>query len=149
MRVLLQRVSEATVSVNDDVIGSVKAGFVLLVGFGKEDTDAVIEPMVRKVVNLRVFEDEQGRMQHSLIDEGYGVLAVPQFTLYGRTAKGRRPDFTTALEPARASQLFDDFVLELGSAGVQHVDAGEFGAHMSVALVNDGPVTLMLEQSTS
>ncbi len=145
MRVLVQRVLESSVHVDGELIGSVERGFMLLVGFGKDDTEACLEPVARKVANLRVFEDEKGRLQFSILEQGYGVLAVPQFTLYARTRKGRRPDFGDALAPQAASELFDRFVDVLKAQGIDHVQTGRFGADMKVSLVNDGPLTFMLE----
>jgi len=145
MRVLVQRVLESSVTVDGEVIGEVERGFMLLTGFGKDDGPEVIAPMARKVANLRVFEDKLGKLQHSLLDTGFGVLAVPQFTLYARTDRGRRPDFTQALAPADATQRFDEFVRALGAEGIVSVQAGRFGADMKVALVNDGPLTFMLD----
>lgn len=145
MRVLVQRVLESTVRVDGEVVGSVERGFMLLVGFGKDDTEADLEPVARKVANLRVFEDEAGRLQYSILEKEFGVLAVPQFTLYARTQKGRRPDFGDAMAPDIATKLFDRFVERLEQQGIQSVQTGRFGANMQVSLINDGPLTFMLE----
>ncbi len=144
MRILLQRVTSASVSAGDRVVGSIDRGVVLLTGFGGLDDDADVSRAAERVLNLRIFPDEAGRLHHTLAEVGGGVLAVPQFTLYARTDRGRRPDFTDALEPDAASGLFDRFVEAL-KARHDRVEAGVFGADMSVSLVNDGPLTLQLE----
>jgi len=149
MRVLLQRAASASVTVDNQVIGRIERGLVLLSGFGASDDDSVLGPMADKVCGLRVFEDEKGRFQYSVNDVAGDLLAVPQFTLYGDTRRGRRPDFTGALAPARASALFDAFVGALSERAAGRVARGRFAAHMQVALVNDGPVTLMLERLPS
>ncbi|MEA3292843.1 MAG: D-aminoacyl-tRNA deacylase [Pseudomonadota bacterium] len=145
MRIVLQRVTSASVSVDREVIAGIDAGLLLLVGFGREDTDPALARVASRIVNLRGFPDRSGKLQHSVLETGGGVLAVPQFTLYGDTAKGRRPDFTGALTPERARDLFDRFVIALRETGIERLEAGRFGADMAVALVNDGPLTLMLE----
>lgn len=147
MRVLLQRVSSASVTVDREVVGEIERGLLLLTGFGAGDTAAVLAPMADKVCGLRVFEDERGRFQHSVNDLDRGILVVPQFTLYADTQRGRRPDFTRALAPDRARVLFDEFAGTLAGRATGRVARGRFGARMSVELVNDGPVTLLLERS--
>ncbi len=117
---------------------------LLFVGFARGDCEKATHDLAAKVVNLRIFPDSQGRLQHSLNETGGEVLAVPQFTLYASTDRGRRPDFTQALEPASASILFDSFVAELKCVVAGNVATGVFGADMRVALENDGPFTLML-----
>jgi len=145
MKVLIQRVCSSDVNVYGKTIGKIDQGLLLLVGFGRDDVDVNLERMAKRVVNLRIFSDDSGRFQYSVLGIEGGVLAVPQFTLYGDTRKGRRPDFTQALEPTLATKLFDQFVNELRNAGVDRVETGQFGADMKVSLTNDGPVTLMLE----
>ena len=146
MRIVLQRVSEASVRVGGEVVGAIGPGFAVLAGFtGGDDRDAVLW-MADKVVNLRVFPDEQGRMNRSLVDTGGEVLVVSQFTLYGDVRKGRRPSFVKAARPEVAVPLYEAFVAELGRRLPRRVQTGEFGATMQVALVNDGPVTLMIER---
>lgn len=145
MRVVLQRVSHALVKVDGAVVGRIGQGLLLLVGFGKGDDEQVLSPMVHKLAHLRVFPDERGRFHYSVLEIGGGILAVPQFTLFADTSKGRRPEFFNALEPERASQLFDQFVALLREHNVALVQTGIFGAHMQVALENDGPVTILLE----
>jgi D-tyrosyl-tRNA(Tyr) deacylase len=146
MRVLLQRVSSAAVRVDAETVGAIGRGLLLLVGFGRGDDARLLAPMADKVTGLRVFPDPGGRLQHSVLDIQGGVLAVPQFTLYGSTQRGRRPDFAAALEPAAASGLFARFVDALAATGLDKLESGRFGAQMSVQLVNDGPVTLLLER---
>ena len=145
MRVLLQRVSKASVSVEEKVLGEISGGLLLLTGFGKGDDESKLLPMAEKIINLRVFPDEKGRFDKSVLDISGEILVVSQFTLYADTTKGRRPDFFNALEPDKARVLCDSFVQLLKSKGVSKVATGEFGAHMFVNLENDGPVTIMVE----
>lgn len=146
MRVLLQRVSCASVEVGEEQLGRIDRGLALLVGFGAADDGSVIAPMADKLCGLRVFEDDAGRFQYSVNEIRGDLLAVPQFTLYGETGRGRRPDFTGALEPRRADELFHELVKALEARATGRVARGRFGAHMAVQLINDGPVTLMLER---
>lgn len=145
MRILLQRVSQASVSVAGEQIAQVDHGLLLLVGITHTDTEAQAEWLAEKVANLRVFEDEQGKMNRSILDVGGAALVVSQFTLYGDARKGRRPAFVDAAVPEVARLLVERYADALRALGVA-VQTGEFGAHMQVALVNDGPVTLMLER---
>ncbi|MDH3690711.1 MAG: D-aminoacyl-tRNA deacylase [Gammaproteobacteria bacterium] len=145
MKVLVQRVSRAAVTAGTDVIAEIGSGLLLLVGFGNSDGCSKLKSMASKVVQLRIFPDETGKFHYSVLDTGGEVLAVPQFTLYGETRKGRRPDFSSALAPDAARVLFSQFVIEIADAGVQWVSAGRFAEHMEVSSVNDGPVTLMLD----
>lgn len=144
MRVLLQRVAGARVDVEGETIGEIGAGLLLLVGIGREDDASVVAPMAGKIVNLRVFPDDEGRMNRSLSETGGAVLAVSQFTLHADCRKGRRPNFLAAAPPAEGEALFDAFVTELRSL-VPRVETGRFGAMMQVHLVNDGPVTIWLD----
>lgn len=146
MKVLLQRVSAASVAVEGEEIGRIKEGLLLFVGFGRSDSEEPLASMAEKIINLRVFSDERGKFQHSVKDLTGGILAIPQFTLYGSTDKGRRPDFTGSLAPESARLLFDRFVEILREVYDGPIATGRFGAHMAVELVNDGPVTLMLEK---
>jgi D-tyrosyl-tRNA(Tyr) deacylase len=146
MRVLLQRAASASVVVGDRTVGEIGRGLVLLTGFGDGDTATVIAPMADKICGLRVFEGDDGRFQYSVNDIAGDLLAVPQFTLYGDTRRGRRPDFTGALAPAPAEALFNEFVTALQARATGSVESGVFGARMAVHLVNDGPVTLLLER---
>lgn len=144
MRVILQRSLEAKVEVDGAITGQINNGFVLLVGITHEDTEADAKYVADKVVNLRLFEDEDGKMNHSILEKGGSILSVSQFTLYGDTKKGRRPSFSLAAKPDFAQPLYEMFNEELRSKGVQ-VETGVFGAMMNVSLVNDGPVTLIVE----
>ncbi|MCC6870524.1 MAG: D-tyrosyl-tRNA(Tyr) deacylase [Burkholderiales bacterium] len=145
MRVLLQRVSEADVTAGGRVTGAIGPGLLALVGIAPTDTPAHGERLARKIVNLRVFDDDAGVMNRSALDVGAEVLAVSQFTLYASTDKGNRPSYTGAARPEVAAPLFDAFVATLAGALGKPVPTGVFGAHMAVRLVNDGPVTIWLE----
>ncbi len=145
MRILLQRVSKGSVAVDGEVVGEVGLGYVLLVGVGEGDTQAEADKMAEKVVNLRLFPDEEGKFDRSLLDVGGGALVVSQFTLYGDVRKGRRPSFIGAAQPGVAEPLCDYFADRLGGLGVGVVTTGRFGASMRVALVNEGPVTIWLD----
>lgn len=146
MRVIIQRVSSASVSVDGTTVGAIGAGLMVLVGFGKEDSAEMLAPMADKIATMRIFSDDRGRFGASLLDTKGAILAVPQFTLYADTTKGRRPEFFDALPPEPASQLFTQFKEALYTAGVGRVESGVFGSNMQVALVNDGPVTITLER---
>lgn len=145
MRVLLQRVSRAEVRVAERVIGQIDRGFCLLVGYTSTDTDDKNVWMADKVAGLRLFGDDEGKMNLGLADVGGDVLVVSQFTLYGDAEKGRRPSFIDAARPEQAIPLYEGFVRLLRERGLR-VETGEFGAMMEVELVNDGPVTLWLER---
>ena len=149
MRLIVQRVRSASVDVDGVRIAEIERGLLLLVGIASEDTGADLRKAASKVVDLRIFEDDAGKMNRSLRDVGGQILAVSQFTLYGDTRKGRRPSFVGAAAPDIAEPLFDAFVAAVRDQGV-HVETGRFGAKMAVNLVNDGPVTLLIEvESTS
>lgn len=144
MRLVIQRVSEARVCVNARPVGAIGSGLCILLGIGKQDTAARVKSLAEKVAALRIFADTDGKMNRSVADTGGEILVVSQFTLYGDTRKGNRPSFTAAAEPKQAKQLYEQFVQRLRDSGLP-VATGEFGAHMQVSLVNDGPVTLILE----
>lgn len=146
MRIVLQRVKQSAVSIDGACHGSIGQGFLALVGFCPTDTEAVLPKLIDKLVHLRVFEDENGKMNRSLLDIGGSVLSVSQFTLYADCRKGRRPSFTGAARPELAEPLYEAFNARLREAGV-HVETGVFGADMQVSLVNDGPVTILLDSS--
>ena len=146
MRVVLQRVSRASVTIAGRVAGAIGPGFCLLVGFTHSDTPAQVDWMAEKVGGLRLFSDADGKMNLGLVEAGGAILVVSQFTLYGDAAKGRRPSFIDAARPEAAIPLYEAFVATLRSRGFE-VQTGEFGAMMDVELVNDGPVTLILERS--
>ena len=145
MRVVLQRVSRAEVRVGGDVVGRIGAGHLLLVGFAPGDGEEQIAWMAGKVLGLRVFADDDGRMNRALEDVGGDLLVVSQFTLYGDARKGRRPSFVGAAPPDVATALYEQFVQALRARTDRRVETGEFGAFMEVESVNDGPVTLVLE----
>lgn len=144
MRVLLQRVSQASVTIGGRVVGAIGGGFLLLVGFSHGDTIDAVRWMTDKIAGLRVFNDDDGKMNRDLAAVGGAVLVVSQFTLYGDATKGRRPSFIDAARPEIAIPLYEAFLASLAGAGLT-VASGEFGADMQVSLINDGPVTLMLE----
>lgn len=144
MRVILQRVLRASVSVEGKTVGAIKDGLLLFVGFGREDEEDVLDTAADKILNLRIFSDENGKLNLSLLDQKYSVLAISQFTLYANCTRGRRPDFTHAAHPDKASHLFELFKTKLKEKGV-HTESGVFAADMLVDLVNDGPVTISLE----
>lgn len=145
MKVLLQRVSRATVTIGGTVVGAVDRGFCLLVGFTPADTAAEVTWMADKVIGLRLFSDPEGKMNLGLAEVGGGLLVVSQFTLYGDATKGRRPSFIDASRPEHAIPLYEQFCAELRRRGAA-VATGQFGAEMLVEIHNDGPVTLMLER---
>jgi D-tyrosyl-tRNA(Tyr) deacylase len=144
MKVIVQRSKEAKVKVNDSIIGHITKGLVLLIGVTHEDSEKDACYLADKIVNLRIFEDEQGKMNHSIKDTGGEVLSVSQFTLYGDCQKGRRPNFMSAARPEQANNLYDIFNKEVRKHGLK-VETGQFGAMMDVEFTNWGPVTLILE----
>ncbi|MCS7255736.1 MAG: D-aminoacyl-tRNA deacylase [Thermomicrobium sp.] len=146
MRVLLQRVSRASVTVDGQVVGAIGPGLLLLVGVRRGDDQATAEWMAQKVANLRIFEDEAGKMNRSVLEVGGSALVVSQFTLYADVRKGRRPSFIEAAPPEEARPLVDAFAAALRRLGLP-VETGVFGAHMDVELVNDGPVTIWLDSA--
>jgi len=144
MRAVIQRVTRGRVLVEERVVGEIAAGLVVLVAVGRNDTPATPAAMAEKVVNLRIFNDEQGKMNRSLLDTGGAVLAISQFTLYGDARGQRRPSFLGAAPPEQAKAGYEEFVRALQALKVR-VEAGVFQAHMSVETVNDGPVTILLD----
>jgi D-tyrosyl-tRNA(Tyr) deacylase len=146
MRLVLQRVSRASVAIDGRVAGAIGRGYCLLVGFTHSDTPDQVTWMADKIAGLRIFADADDKMNLSLGEVEGAVLVVSQFTLYGDASKGRRPSFVDAARPETAIPLYERFIAELRSRGLR-VDTGEFGAMMQVELVNDGPVTLVLERS--
>ena len=146
MRVVLQRVSEASVRIGGETVGAIGPGLVVLAGFRDGDDGDTVAWMAEKLANLRIFADDRGRMNRSLLDSGGEALVVSQFTLYGDARKGRRPSFIKAARPEVAVPLYEAFVAALGRILPKPVQTGEFGAMMDVALVNDGPVTLVIER---
>ena len=144
MRAVVQRISHSKVTVDERVTGEAKKGLLVLLGVTHDDTSKDVDYMVDKVVNLRIFEDENDKMNLSLKDLDGEIMAVSQFTLYGDCRRGRRPSFTDAARPEIANPLYEEFVEKIRKQGIT-VGTGEFGAHMMVELVNDGPVTILLE----
>jgi D-tyrosyl-tRNA(Tyr) deacylase len=145
MKLLIQRVSEAAVAIDGQIVGQIGRGFCLLVGFTHSDGNREAEWLAQKVVGLRVFEDDQGKMNLSLNDVNGELLVISQFTLYGDAQKGRRPSFIAAAPPEQSEPLYEYFISQLEEAGLR-VATGVFGAEMKVYIVNDGPVTIMLEK---
>jgi D-tyrosyl-tRNA(Tyr) deacylase len=145
MKALIQRVSSASVSIGGDCVAEIKTGLLVLLGVGESDTPRDVLWMVSKVANLRVFNDAEGKMNLSLADTGGDVLLVSQFTLYGDARKGNRPSFVQAARPEIAKPLYEMFLSELQKTLNKSIPTGVFGADMQVLLVNDGPVTIMIE----
>ena len=145
MRAVLQRVNRGSVTVADERVGAVERGYVILLGIGAGDTEVEADKLAEKIVHLRLFPDEAGRFDRSLLDVAGGALVVSQFTLYGNARKGRRPSFSAAAPPEHAEALCDYVTARLRTLGVGHVATGRFGANMTVHLENAGPVTLWLD----
>ena len=145
MKVVCQRVKEAMVRVNNEIVGSINEGLLILVGFNKEYTIKNIEEMIKKIVNLRIFNDDSGVMNLSLLDKDYSILSVSQFTLYADTKKGNRPSYINAMNGDNAKLLYEKFNEELKKY-TKKVETGIFRADMKVSLINDGPVTIILEK---
>lgn len=146
MRIVVQRASEGRVTVDDRVVGQIGPGLVVLLGISPNDTDSEVEWAAEKICNLRIFEDEDGKMNRSLLDTGGEVLLVSQFTLYGDARKGRRPSFITAARGPEAEVLYEKVAGAIRAQGVT-CETGEFGAMMKVSLTNDGPVTILLDST--
>src|SRR5579863_7234647 len=144
MRAVVQRVSRAQVSVNGEIAGQIGLGLLVLLGIGRDDTEADAIYLSEKIAGLRVFEDPQGKMNRSVQEAGGSVLAVSQFTLYGDVRRGKRPSFDAAAPPEKARQLYDFFVEQIRSAGLR-CETGQFQEMMKVELVNEGPVTILLD----
>ena len=144
MRAVVQRVKQSSVKTGGEVVGQIGQGLLVLLGVARGDGDQDVDFMVNKIINLRIFEDENGKMNRSLLEIGGELLAVSQFTLLADCRKGRRPSFITAAEPEKATELYETFVEQVRQKGVA-VQTGRFRAMMEVALINDGPVTIILE----
>lgn len=145
MRAVVQRVTSASVAIAGEVVGAIDHGLLVFLGAGAGDGDADLAYIVDKIVNLRIFADDAGKMNRSVLDTGGGVLVVSQFTLYGDARQGRRPAFTGALEPVAAKALYLRSLERLATAGVTRIAAGVFAADMAVSLCNSGPVTILLD----
>ena len=143
MKVLVQRSKNSKVTINGKVNGQIEHGYVLLVGFTNGDNEVIIDKMINKILNLRIFEDENEKMNLSILDTNGSILSISQFTLYANAKEGRRPSFTNALNPTDASKLYDLFNQKLKEK--IHTETGIFGADMKVEIYNDGPVTIMLD----
>ena len=144
MRCVVQRVTEASVTVNGETVGAVGPGLMVLIGVSTEDTDADLKYMAEKVPNLRIFDDENGVMNRSVLDVGGSILAVSQFTLYGDARGGRRPSYIRAAKPDEANALYERLVAAWRAKGI-HVETGRFQTEMKVSLVNNGPVTILID----
>ncbi len=144
MRAVVQRVTEASVTVDGELVGSIGSGLLVLLGVGNDDTEAEASYLAEKIVNLRIFEDEEGKLNRSLSELGLSMLIVSQFTLWADCRKGRRPSFGRAASPDRAEQLYQSFIRHVTATGTP-VATGRFQAMMKVHLVNDGPVTILLD----
>jgi D-tyrosyl-tRNA(Tyr) deacylase len=144
MKIVLQRVSNASVKVDNEIVGSIDHGMLLLIGFSSNDTEESILPTIEKIVKLRIFSDEEGKMNKSVLDVNGSALLVSQFTLYADTKKGNRPSFIEAARPEKAIPLYEFFIAEMKKR-ISKVETGIFGAEMKVELANDGPVTILFE----
>ncbi|WP_426578657.1 D-aminoacyl-tRNA deacylase [Bacillus altitudinis] len=144
MRLVVQRVTSASVKVEEEITGAINEGYMVLVGVTHEDTEEDVHYLAEKLAHLRIFEDENGKINHSLLDVKGSVLSVSQFTLYGDTRKGRRPNFMKAAKPDMANSLYECFNETLREKGI-HVETGRFGAMMDVSLTNSGPVTMLMD----
>ena len=144
MKIVIQRVKESSVTIDGKLKGSIQKGYMTLVGFCESDTKAIVDKMIDKMIGLRIFEDDQGKMNLSLADVQGAILSISQFTLYADCRKGRRPGFTEAAKPDIAISLYDYYNQKIQDLGI-HVETGVFGAVMKVSLLNDGPVTILLD----
>ena len=144
MRWVIQRVSSASVSIDGQVFGSIEKGYLILVGIGKDDTREKADKFIRKMINLRIFEDENGKINRSLTDVSGSVLLVSQFTLYADISHGNRPGFTQAGDPAMSEDLYN-YIVKTCRTQLPHVESGVFGADMQVSLCNDGPFTIVMD----
>lgn len=144
MRAVVQRVTEASVTVDGEMIGSIKEGLLVLLGVGDEDEARDLDYLVEKIVGLRIFQDQNDKMNLSLMDVGGGLLVVSQFTLYGDVRKGKRPSFSSSASPDIGNKYYEEFIERTRSLGI-NTQTGSFGAHMDVKLLNNGPVTILLD----
>ncbi len=144
MKIVIQRVSQASVKVNNEIVGEIKNGLLLLVGVTHDDTSFDVDYLVKKIINMRIFEDENGKMNISLLQKGYDILSVSQFTLFAQTERGNRPGFSDAAKPEQAKKLFEEFNAKIREKNVK-VETGIFGAMMEVSLINEGPVTIIID----
>ena len=147
MKLVIQRVTSSSLYIEGSLISQIKKGLVVLIGISKSDTENVIEKLVKKLLNLRIFEDENSKMNNSILDIGGEILLVSQFTLYADTSKGNRPSFINAADPKNAELLYNKFLEKLNIVFGDNIKTGKFGANMQIELVNDGPVTIIIENS--
>ena len=145
MKIIVQRCTSANVTVDNKIVGKIDKGLLLLIGFTHNDTSSNIDYMIDKVLNLRIFDDENGVMNKSLLDVGGSILSISQFTLYGDVSHGRRPSYINALSGDLAIKLYDEFNTKIKEKGI-HIETGVFGADMKVNLTNDGPITIIIEK---
>tara|TARA_B100000941_G_scaffold709_1_gene400 strand:+ start:270 stop:722 length:453 start_codon:yes stop_codon:yes gene_type:complete len=145
MRVVVQRVSQSNVKVSGEVIGEIKEGLMVLVSFVDEDNDTDLDWMTKKIINLRIFNDDEGKMNRSVHDVGGDILLISQFTLHGSTKKGNRPSFIKAAKPDFANVMYERFIKVLEKSLGKEIQTGEFGGDMKVSLVNDGPTTIIID----
>lgn len=145
MRAVIQRVSEAQVSVNDKIKGQIEHGILILLGIGENDNSKLIDWMANKIINLRIFNDEEGKMNNSVLDVNGGILLISNFTLYGDAMKGFRPSFVKAAKPHISEPLYEEMIEKLNESGLK-IQTGIFGAMMDVKLINSGPVTIQIEK---
>ena len=145
MRVVVQRVSQSNVKVSGDVIGEIKEGLMVLVSFVDEDIDTDLDWMTKKIINLRIFNDDEGKMNRSVQDIGGDILLISQFTLHGSTKKGNRPSFIKAAKPDFANVMYERFIKVLEQSLGKEIQTGEFGGDMKVSLINDGPTTILID----
>ena len=148
MRVVVQRVSESNVRISGDVRGEIGKGFMVLVSFVDDDTDGDLDWMSNKIINLRIFNDEEGKMNKSLLDVGGDILLISQFTLHGSTKKGNRPSFIKAAKPEYANQMYEKFIEVLENSLGKKIQTGEFGGDMKVSIINDGPRTIIIDSKS-
>ncbi len=144
MRAIIQRVKQASVEVDKKIVGSINHGLLIFLGVTHDDTETDVDYLVKKILNMRIFEDAEGKMNHSLLDFDYELLSVSQFTLHANTKKGNRPSFTDSAKPKQAESLYIYFNERVKKAGI-HLETGVFAAMMDVSLINDGPVTISLD----
>lgn len=145
MKLLIQRVKKAECKVREKIAGGIDQGLLVFVGFNEQDTKKDLDYIVKKLVNLRIFENNKGKIHYSVSDKKYKVLIIPQFTLYGSAKKGNRPDFTSAMKPKPAKEFFGDMVNKLKTELPGSVETGEFGAEMEITTVNDGPFSIIID----
>ena len=147
MKFVIQRVTEASVEVDEKIIGEIANGYLILIGVGQEDTTAEADRLIKKMINLRIFSDENGKTNLALADVGGSLLLISQFTLYANCKKGNRPSFIDAGDPDEAERLYE-YIIEACKKTIPIVEKGEFGADMKVSLINDGPFTILLDSDT-